>query len=94
MACDVIKKEGIAHLHPLSLRIYHASLPPPLCLRRANLYAAFQLDFLRMWPHCLLERLCLCAASSSSIAAEDLKQPGKGCCAAPSSVTSAGARLL
>ena len=91
MICDVIKKEGIAHLPPLSFRIYHVSVPPQLCLRRADLYAAFQLDFLCTWQHCLLERLCLCASLSSSIATESLKQPGKRCCTAPSNAV---AKLL
>lgn len=43
MTCEVIKKEGIAHLPPLSFRSHHVSVPPQLCLRRAGLYAAFRL---------------------------------------------------
>lgn len=60
MACDVIIQEGIAHFPPLSFRIYHVSLPPQLCLRRAAFYAAPQLDFLYMcWSSCVCVLHCL-----------------------------------
>lgn len=94
MTCEVIKKEGIAHLPPLSFRSHHVSVPPQLCLRRAGLFAAFRLDVLRMWQYCLLERLCLCASFSSRSATGSLKQPGKRCCTAPSNAAYAGAKLL
>lgn len=55
MICYVIKKEGIAYLPLLSFKISHVSGPPQMCLGRADLYAAFQLDFLCTWQHCLLE---------------------------------------
>lgn len=77
MTCEVIKKEGIAHLPPLSFRSHHVSVPPQLCLRRAGLYAAFQLDVLRRWQYCLLARRCLRASLSSRSATGSLKQPGE-----------------
>lgn len=58
MTCYVIKMEGVAHLPLLSFKIYHASVPPQLCLGRADLYAGSQLDFLCPWQYYLWEWPC------------------------------------